>query len=473
MTTRRQRITIPSDWSDDWACVEIQWPDSPEWLAILRALILSPIFGRFWDEKTGSVRSAQSVGFEIEEKNIPLVACNGREVEDGGSAGCVPFGAIIMESEDMGQVVTDVQIVDGKIRVFFGPCCWHDLDVSGALEDQLLPPPPGDDVPDFPALETGTACSKVSRWCSVLFAAVDSLADDSAAPELPNVALNNLHDLRPRVNWGDANALAAYANIMNPRSFGLLGALEDPDIQQTIKCRLVSLVADGNQGITKDEYNAMVTDIVRYLQQEFTIVRYPTSHAEMVNVYYNLALAFGAGDTEKITAGTAPSVSDDCSCPSGESDLWDDWGTDWLIVWDLRGQQPIETTLSMSNGTTVIRSDGMTILENDSGSETAAIERLTTGSGFTLTHAYCEVDVASGFVIDAPGMFGTPFGSYIHDWLEGSRPELSFLRTDLSETDFAKLEIGWQSNWDDTKTPPFPVIKRLIVGGTGNHPFGE
>ena len=42
-------------------------------------------------------------------------------------------GAIIEEEEEMGQVVTDVQVFsDGVLRVYFGPCCWKDVYVTNA-----------------------------------------------------------------------------------------------------------------------------------------------------------------------------------------------------------------------------------------------------------------------------------------------------------------------------------------------------
>lgn len=67
---------IPDDWPiQNWACVIIEWPDSPRWLGLLRGLITTPARGRHWDGKTGSILDAQAIGLEIEERN-PVTSCS-------------------------------------------------------------------------------------------------------------------------------------------------------------------------------------------------------------------------------------------------------------------------------------------------------------------------------------------------------------------------------------------------------------
>lgn len=67
---------IPNDWAgEEWACVIIEWPDSPRWMGLLRGLITTPVRGRFWDGQTGSISDAQAIGLEIEERN-PVTSCN-------------------------------------------------------------------------------------------------------------------------------------------------------------------------------------------------------------------------------------------------------------------------------------------------------------------------------------------------------------------------------------------------------------
>lgn len=76
---------IPSDWNGvDWKCWAIEWPDSEGWFALLSGFITTPKNGRYWDEQTGSVIGAQSIGIEIWNRNVPteesLMSCNDTSV---------------------------------------------------------------------------------------------------------------------------------------------------------------------------------------------------------------------------------------------------------------------------------------------------------------------------------------------------------------------------------------------------------
>lgn len=64
---------IPADWDGtSWCCWAIEWPDSVLWEGLLAGLVTSPMRGRFWDEKTGTVTDAQETGVQIWVRNLPL-----------------------------------------------------------------------------------------------------------------------------------------------------------------------------------------------------------------------------------------------------------------------------------------------------------------------------------------------------------------------------------------------------------------
>lgn len=72
---------IPNDWNGtDWECFIIEWPFSEQWVGILRGFVTTPLRGRFWDGKTGSIIDAQDIGREIEERN-PVTTCDAMVVE--------------------------------------------------------------------------------------------------------------------------------------------------------------------------------------------------------------------------------------------------------------------------------------------------------------------------------------------------------------------------------------------------------
>lgn len=66
---------IPNDWAgEDWECFIVEWPNSVQWIGLLRGLITTPVRGRFWDGETGSIIDAQNIGLEIEGRN-PVTVC--------------------------------------------------------------------------------------------------------------------------------------------------------------------------------------------------------------------------------------------------------------------------------------------------------------------------------------------------------------------------------------------------------------
>lgn len=69
-------MPIPDDWDgDDWGCYVIEWPNSQKWLGILYGFVTTPLRGRFWDERTGTITDVQEIGREIEERNLDFMSC--------------------------------------------------------------------------------------------------------------------------------------------------------------------------------------------------------------------------------------------------------------------------------------------------------------------------------------------------------------------------------------------------------------
>lgn len=68
-------MPIPDDWMGEWECYVIEWPKSQQWESILLGFITTPLRGRYWDGRTGSIKDVQSIGREIEERNLDFMAC--------------------------------------------------------------------------------------------------------------------------------------------------------------------------------------------------------------------------------------------------------------------------------------------------------------------------------------------------------------------------------------------------------------
>lgn len=76
------KIPIPNDWDGkSWDCIQIRWPSSPLWRAILTGFLSLPAFGYFWNEKTGTITDVQQIGREIFDENFPYVSCGAGVIE--------------------------------------------------------------------------------------------------------------------------------------------------------------------------------------------------------------------------------------------------------------------------------------------------------------------------------------------------------------------------------------------------------
>src|SRR5690606_12920058 len=87
-------VQIPSDWDGEaWSCVRVQWPDSPQYRALLRGALSQLMRGRYWDGQTGSVIGAQNVGKAVWAANAGLSPCAG----DGNGGDAVQIFNLLAE----------------------------------------------------------------------------------------------------------------------------------------------------------------------------------------------------------------------------------------------------------------------------------------------------------------------------------------------------------------------------------------
>jgi len=66
---------IPSDWTAGYIELCVRWPDSPEWLAVLRGQLTDPGYDYFWDSFTGNPDDAKPAIFPTFNQNLHLEEC--------------------------------------------------------------------------------------------------------------------------------------------------------------------------------------------------------------------------------------------------------------------------------------------------------------------------------------------------------------------------------------------------------------
>jgi len=66
---------IPDDWTAGYVSLCVDWPDSPDWLAILRGLLTSPHTEEFWDRFTGTPSDALAAIMPTFQNNLHPERC--------------------------------------------------------------------------------------------------------------------------------------------------------------------------------------------------------------------------------------------------------------------------------------------------------------------------------------------------------------------------------------------------------------
>ena len=71
------RMPIPDDWDSESVChYVVEWPDSPQWLAILKGELYSPSRENYWDKSTGDVAAVVEAFEPTTDFNLDKLECN-------------------------------------------------------------------------------------------------------------------------------------------------------------------------------------------------------------------------------------------------------------------------------------------------------------------------------------------------------------------------------------------------------------
>lgn len=239
-------------------CFKLLWPDTPEYRAMLGGLLWQLTRGRSYDERTGFVRDAQSVGYRLFEANFPLNACsdspNTPPITGGGGCG---GGVVILDDEgDMGSVVTNVTIEGGVLYVWFGECCKRAV---GSAADLVSETDRTSELPaDLqPSESNDVRCQKANVIASILWDMCNIL--ETSSPTLNRGAFADLYDAYPGVSFDRLDLIAAYTSIE------VLGATTPqfeagtPALQSYI-CNLAAGL-DNSWGVSASDYLLMKSEL--------------------------------------------------------------------------------------------------------------------------------------------------------------------------------------------------------------------
>lgn len=318
------RIPIPNDWQpgDDWLCVEIQWPDSDQYLGLLFGLLTELQRGRFWDERSGSVIAAQEVGYSIAENNTPITLCGGSQVTQHDTEYIARFvGAMEqMQMSLCGYNPKAFKIENGQlwVRDFCGEWVAIGVLASGPdLPDVTIIPddPPGD-------LGDATACSMVTKLADFVVAIITEAWIELDVDDPADIYdfISDMTDKFPGVDLAFSNLFNMYFNMLALDAAGLENECKDSAIPQYLKCAWVDLITARNTGITSGEYSAIISATEGAMREAVGDSRWYGFGRTMRYVWQDAVASIGAKDAQKITYYAQSKITDDCSCPMPETE---------------------------------------------------------------------------------------------------------------------------------------------------------
>lgn len=344
------RYAIPTDWDGtSWRCVQLQMPDSDEWLWLLQGMLSEWKKGRIWDERTGVVLSAIGAGQQIWDRNRDLTVC----ADDSGGESCPSCGSgsnqgcgsglDITSEEDMPclNIADLIKIEDGILYAKNDCCEWEEV---GSLERQTEPLPDDPLNPtDDPAL-TYYACGKAYAGARAVFDIVKEFFDE--IDNFPWQWISHVENgagLDLDNKWIIAGVNQAL--IMTGVSINLEDFASEDD-ERWARCQLYAMLDNTPDGATEEQFN----DFRAALK----------SHAGfnpfVLNMWDYVFFALGWKDFNEITALGALDDTQNCDCPgAGIADPTESWPDyDWAHFWDFTKS---EAGWVANNGLTVYATD--------------------------------------------------------------------------------------------------------------------
>lgn len=465
------KLPIPQDWDgESWICVQIQWPDSIYWLALLNNALSEYMKGRQWNEQTGVIVDTQATGREIWERNQALTPCDGEplpqeilEVIRYVGSCCEPEGE---ESEMPGclDLSTLIKIEEGQLWVKDSCCEWISVGSLAGLTEEL-----GDDPlePDPPVY---SACGKAYALSEILFS-----IGNNAWDEVDNFPWQWIPHIEEDVGLDlDNKWLVTLVNqsvIMTGTGYERAGVLPSTG-KDWLRAQIAALLSDDAAGITEDQYNDLRSMMVSHQGID------PFLRNFWTYVFY----ALGWSKASDVTKLGATDVSEDCSEPDEIIDPTSGWeGLDWSHFWDFR----IDEYTSLANngltewvagqgwvdwadeGTDYVKTDVKIPFVSEVGTLKRVWMRIHVGNGFDYSGDHSKIETAN-FTIYGPGDPG-------HDPVDqGGDFNLETTTDHAVDAADNEIQIKGEGHVDGVSGATDPDSWRLIafaIGGTGTDPF--
>jgi len=457
------KVPIPDDWDgQSWICAQIEWPNSPQWIAILLGFLSQATRGRFWDEQTGSILDTQAIGWQIWDRNFPLTDCEGLPgqpltPEQENFIGCM----LDLGDDDMPCIdISGMLKVENGILYAKNSCCeWVEIgdftpgSSSPALTDDPLNPTHD---PGF----TYSACGKADALVTKLIAVGQSAWN--ARDDPPWQYTDVFHSDHPDLSGGDIWFIDGVVEVLQ---LDILSSYEDIFDQVEmgrLRAWLESVLPADKTGLSETLFDQMKDKIV---QINGGINPLDPVGIAKGNFWQLMLNAIGPGDANNIVMLGAGNTTANCDSPI-------EWPSipaiyDWVHHYDFSIGQYAWTDI----GNFYVPFVGFINPDVDQFEQLPGVSKSAVGGPGSVVYIAALVDVwpsgtlgggASPFWFEIGTSFWDPDLRGTLDWIATTQTFNYIVGTlfKVFNMQFDQAGVSGVSKWH-----------RLVIAGTGTDPF--
>lgn len=325
------KIPIPDDWQvgDEYVCVQIQWPNSPLWIAILTGFLSLPSYGYFWDERSGRITDVQRIGRDIFNANFPYSPCvdceDNQEPTTPDSDGMQTF---LSSALGIGEDCMTLCGINPKalrwnsageleVRDFCGE--WVSIGAPPGTDNAIDDVVTDDYKPD--GYVDSTPCSIAWKLAEFTHSIVSAaMLEIGGASEMLDIIdfCSDMRDKFPGVDlaWNELINMFVAADVINGAT--LQNEAIHPDLIRYMACAWSPLIAPTNNGIDSATYKKCCDATQGAIREKYPKGIFYGFESMIWQIYELAIVSLGAGDAKKITQYAQPRDGQDCTCPIEE-----------------------------------------------------------------------------------------------------------------------------------------------------------